>query len=149
MSEINKIKVFPIPYAGASVNVFYEWKKLLPDRYELFMSELAGRGTRFREPCYQSVGEASEDIINLGKWELRNQGICFFSGRNAPHIFEEREDIENMTNETFLQKVEQYGGIPEEFYIKALLKIKFGYIRNLALMGNGFKIYLLIPLFKS
>ncbi|EPY06259.1 hypothetical protein PAALTS15_16126 [Paenibacillus alvei TS-15] len=47
----------------------------------------------------------------------------FFSGRNAPHIFEEREDIENMTNETFLQKVEQYGGIPEEFYIKALLKI--------------------------
>ncbi|WP_227774732.1 hypothetical protein [Paenibacillus sp. NAIST15-1] len=32
MSEINKIKVFPIPYAGASVNVYCDWKKLLPDR---------------------------------------------------------------------------------------------------------------------
>ncbi len=120
MSEINKIKVFPIPYAGASVNAYYEWKKLLPDRYELCICELAGRGTRFTESCYQSVGEASEDIakriseqleyddeyvifghsmgalltyeyiINLSKWELRNQGICFFLGEML-HIFLKRE----------------------------------------------------------
>lgn len=28
-----------------------------------------------------------------------------------------------MTNETFLQKVEQYGGIPEEFYTKEIMDV--------------------------
>lgn len=78
-------------------------------------------------------------IINLGKWELRNQGICFFSGRNAPHIFEEREDIENMTNETFLQKVEQYGGIPEEFYIKEIMDMFLPILRADFIILDNYK----------
>ncbi|MBX4151446.1 thioesterase [Paenibacillus lautus] len=169
VSEINKIKVFPIPYAGASVNVYYEWKKLLPDRYELFMSELAGRGTRFREPCYQSVGEASEDIAkriieqlecddeyvifghSMGAlltyeiyYKLKQMGAkeprhLFFSGRNAPHIFEEREDIENMTNETFLQKVEQYGGLPEEFYTQEIMDMFLPILRADFIILDNYK----------
>jgi surfactin synthase thioesterase subunit len=46
----------------------------------------------------------------------------FFSGRNAPHIFKEKDNIENMSNETFLQTVEQYGGLTEEFYGPKSLK---------------------------
>lgn len=153
MSKINKIKVFPLPYAGASVNVYFEWKKLLPERYELCVCELAGRGTRFTEPCYQSVSEASEDIAkriseqlndddeyiifghSMGAllayeiyYILKQLGTkepmhLFFSGRNAPHIFEEKDNIENMNNETFLQTVEQYGGLSEEFYTPEIMDI--------------------------
>ncbi|ROR25859.1 surfactin synthase thioesterase subunit [Mobilisporobacter senegalensis] len=153
VSEISKIKVFPIPYAGASVNVYYGWKELLPDRYELCMIELAGRGTRFGEPYYQSVDEASDDIAkriseqlkyddeyvifghSMGAlltyeiyYKLKQIGIreprhLFVSGRNAPHSFNKRDNIENMTNENFLQMVEEYGGIPEEFYIKEIMEI--------------------------
>ncbi|WP_052586756.1 thioesterase II family protein [Bacillus velezensis] len=172
VSEINKIKVFPIPYAGASVNAYYEWKKLLPDRYELCICELAGRGTRFTESCYQSVGEASEDIAkriseqleyddeyvifghSMGAlltyeiyYKLKQMGTkeprhLFFSGRDAPHIFEKREDIENMTNETFLTKVEQYGGIPEEFYTKEIMDMFLPILRADFIILDNYKFQL-------
>lgn len=169
MSKINKIKVFPLPYAGASVNVYFEWKKLLPERYELCVCELAGRGTRFTEPCYQSVGEASEDIAkriseqlnyddeyiifghSMGAllayeiyYQLKQMGAkepmhLFFSGRNAPHIVEEKDDIEHMSDEAFLQTVEQYGGLTEEFYTKEIMDIFLPILRADFIILDNYK----------
>ena len=86
------------------------------------MSELAGRGTRFREPCYQSVDEASDDISkrisgqikydeeyvifghSMGAlltyeiyYKLKQIGMkeprhLFVSGQNPPHIVDKNEN---------------------------------------------------------
>lgn len=140
------VKVFPVPYAGASVNVYYAWKKIFPLGYEICLNELAGRGGRYDEPFYQSVNQAAEDLADrinkkmdtddeyilfghsMGAllvyeiyFEMKKRGIkppkhIFFSGRRAPQITFEKCNVENMDENTFLKMVEELGGLPKEFY---------------------------------
>lgn len=149
---MSKIKLFPIPYAGASVNVYYMWKRWLPKEYELCLNELAGRGSRYNECFYQSVHQAAADIAEriiaqLGEdeyiifghsmgallayevyYELRNQGVkapkhIFFSGRRAPQILCRKCNTEEMDDKTFLRMVEALGGIQKEFYKEEIVRV--------------------------
>lgn len=149
---MSKIKVFPIPYAGASVNVYYGWNKLLPEGYELGLVELAGRGGRFNEPFYESIDEAAIDIakrigaqINDNEYVLFGHSMgallayevyyklielgvkvpkhLFVSGRKAPQIGETKGEMKRLSDKDFMEMVDKFGGIPKQFYREDTIKI--------------------------
>ncbi len=149
----SKVKVFPIPYAGASVNVYYKWKKIMPENYELCLVELAGRGSRFHERFYGSISQAAEDIASsiIAKMTSGDRYVIFghsmgallayevyyvfkrkgfrlpehmyFSGRRAPSIERDRFYIDEMDDMEFIDMVDSIGGLPEEFYEKEILDL--------------------------
>lgn len=149
---MSKIKVFPIPYAGASVNVYYGWNKLLPQNFELCLVELAGRGGRYNDPFYTSVDEAALDIakrinaqINDDEYvlfghsmgallayevyykllELRSRAPkhLFISGKKAPQVGKAEGKIRHINDVDFIKMVDKFGGLPKEFYQEEVLEM--------------------------
>lgn len=140
-----KIKLFCLPYAGASAIVYSRWKKYLSSEIEICPVELAGRGRRFSSPNYSSMEEAVEDVYNSIKHNLddvpyalfghsmgsiiafelyyrikrlKHKGPVhiFFSGRGAPKNHSlDRKVIYHLPDDEFLKEVMEYGGMPEEF----------------------------------
>ncbi|HHX70427.1 MAG TPA: thioesterase [Gallicola sp.] len=140
---MEKIKLFCLPYAGASATVYINWKRSLDKRIELKPLELAGRGKRFNEPFYNSMDEAIEDIYKvlsveldgtpyavfghsmgtIFAYELIRKIICygnrepvhvFMSGRYPPYIETEKENIHLLSDKEFINKIMKLGGTKEE-----------------------------------
>lgn len=156
------MKLFCVPYAGGSAVVFNSWKKYLDPRIELIPIELAGRGKRIQHPFYDTVEDAVDDIFNIVKSELtgveeyaffghsmggmliyelaqkiKQMGIkqpkhLIFSGRNVPHILEEKEkDYHLLDEENFRKKIIDLGGTPPEFFeYPELLELFIPLLRN-------------------
>lgn len=149
---MSKIKVFPIPYAGASVNVYYGWNKLLPQNCELCLVELAGRGGRYNEPFYASVDKAALDIakrisaqINDDEYVLFGHSMgsllayevyykllelgskapmhLFVSGRKAPQVSKAEGKMRRINDVDFIKMVDKFGGLPKEFYQEEVKKM--------------------------
>ncbi|MET3846947.1 alpha/beta fold hydrolase [Paenibacillus sp. OAE614] len=55
------LKLFCIPYAGASATVFNKWKRMNKN-IEVVPIELRGRGSRISEPLYNTFDEAVDDV---------------------------------------------------------------------------------------
>jgi medium-chain acyl-[acyl-carrier-protein] hydrolase len=64
-----KLKLFCIPYAGGSANYYRKWEKYSHDFLEIVPLELAGRGTRIKERCYENIYQATEDLLS----QIKNQ----------------------------------------------------------------------------
>ncbi len=141
---MSNIKLFCIPYSGGSSSVYYKWKRLLSNNITLCPLELAGRGRRMREPFYESVQDASEDISkmimeqlspgepyaifghSMGSllayevyFALKDKGVhepchIFFSGRKAPQDEAERSSYYLLPEKEFLDVVFRYGGNTKE-----------------------------------
>lgn len=149
---MNKIKVFLIPYAGASAMIYYSWKKLFPENFELCFIELSGRGSRYEIDFYKNVEEAIDEISSIIEkkigldnyyifghsmgallafetyYKLVNKGIrlpshIYFSGKSAPQIISDKKKSYNLSDEKFLEAVSIYGGIPKEFYQEEVKKV--------------------------
>lgn len=135
------IKLFCLPYAGGSATVYHRWGKYLDSAVELCPIELAGRGMRFSEPCYNDFNETVEDLYQiissqLGQGpfaffghsmgslltyalvhKLKRNGYqepmhIFFSGRYPPHIMKDR-DVHLLPDEEFKKEIFKYGGTPK------------------------------------
>lgn len=141
---MKRTKLFCIPYSGGSSSVYYKWKRLLHTSITLCPLELAGRGRRMKEPFYNSVAQAAEDISDmiLGQLEegepyaiyghsmgallayetyyaLKAKGAhepehIFFSGRKAPQDEAEKSEYYKLPEEEFLNVVFHYGGNTRE-----------------------------------
>ncbi len=137
-------KLFCIPYSGGSSSVYYKWKRLLHPSVTLCPLELAGRGRRMKEPFYDTVAQAAEDISTMilaqlepGEpyaiyghsmgallayetyFALKARGAhepehMFFSGRKAPHDEMEKSEYYKLPEEEFLKVVFHYGGNTRE-----------------------------------
>ncbi len=135
-----KIKLFCIPYSGGSSSVYYKWKRLLGEHITLCPLELAGRGRRMREPFYDTVAEACDDISSMIMKELspdepyaiyghsmgallayetyyalKEKGAhepchIFFSGRKAPQDEAEKTEYYKLPEREFLDVLFHYGG---------------------------------------
>ncbi len=139
-----KIKLFCIPYAGGSANIYNNWKSGLAQNIELCPIELAGRGSRITETPYQNLDAAlddifeqiSDDIMNheyaffghslgaLLTYELTQKIMSlglrppthiFFSGRKPPHIIR-KEKWSLLSSSDFEEKIISLGGTPPEFF---------------------------------
>lgn len=140
------IKLFCFPFAGGAAAAFNPWKPLLADHIELRNVELAGRGRRIREPLYDSIPEAVDDVYNIIKEELdkgpyalyghsmgsvitfelaykiRENNLpepihIFFSGRGAPHMpTDDKKKHHLMPDDEFKREMITLGGMSDEFF---------------------------------
>lgn len=143
--NMEKRKVFMIPYAGASAFAYYYWKKDFPENLQPEFVELAGRGCRGEEPLHLSVQEAAmgvadyimthnngDEYIIYGHsmgaliayeayYELLDRQYplpvhVYFSGQEPPQYKVAQADILQYTDDEFLKIVAGFGGLPKEFY---------------------------------
>ncbi len=140
-----QVRLFCIPYAGGSANVYNKWRKHIASSIELCPVELAGRGKRFGEPFYNSLYDAANDVFNsiadkinevpyaifghsMGSWiafelyyKLKETGFkepihIFFSGRYPPHIKKGGKVFNELTNEEFKEEILKIGETPVELF---------------------------------
>lgn len=136
---MKKVKLFCIPYAGGSASVYYKMKQYLKSDIELCPVELAGRGKRMKEPCYESLDEAAEDICSIigdeidGSpyalfghsmggilaYEAQNRLIragkeppihLFLSAVRPPHLMERQKVLHTLPDEQFKNEILKLGG---------------------------------------
>lgn len=61
---MKSIKLFCIPYAGASTTIYYKFTNYLANNVILCPIEISGRGIRFEEECLTSYKETVDDVVN-------------------------------------------------------------------------------------
>ena len=135
------LRLICFPYAGGSAQVFKDWGKLLPASIELCAVQYPGRGSRFTEPAITDMGEMLDAIeANLGSYlnkpfafyghslgaglafeltrRLEKKGVqpkCLIvSGRNAPHVETEHEEVHTLPDAEFQAKLAEMNGTPQE-----------------------------------
>lgn len=137
---MDKIKLFCIPYSGASATVYNIWKKYLSDNIELYPIELSAHGKRINEPLYENILQAIKDVVirilkqlkkgepyailghSMGAllayevyYKMTELGVhqpchMFFSGRKAPQDQKEQTAFYKAPDDEFLKMVYIYGG---------------------------------------
>ncbi len=156
--------LFCLPYAGGSEEMYFKWEKYLHPLIKLYPVPLKGRGKRFNEAFYESLEDAVDDIFefidskisdddyaiyghNMGgllAYELyykimdKNRKVpkhIFISGHKAPNIANDREKIHTLSDDEFLKKIIEYGGINDEAIENGELLEGF-----LPIIRNDFKI---------
>ena len=139
--ENPKLRLFCFSYAGGSASTFYEWHKHLPEGIEVCSIQLPGRGTRFKEQAYTSMGPLLADIeqaiapkvdvpyaffghsmgaqlaFELAR-RLRKSGApdpkcLFISGRKAPQLKARRKPIHDLPEPEFREQLKQLNGTPQ------------------------------------
>lgn len=76
---MEKNKLFFLPYAGGSAMGYMTMKRFMDtDLYEPVPLELAGRGSRAKEPCYSSIEECLEDLYEKVKAQTTNCRYAVF-----------------------------------------------------------------------
>ncbi len=145
MSHVNPyINLICLPYAGGALSFFKSWKEILDTGIKILPIELSGRGTRYDEPCPNSIDEVIDDIFPMVKEEIES-GIpyaifghslgtlvafelvkriqveeipnplhIFFSGRATPDIKDNSLELAVKPDEYFLEELKKYPGIPVE-----------------------------------
>ncbi|WP_239616495.1 thioesterase II family protein [Cohnella mopanensis] len=148
------MKLFCLPYAGASAAIYFRWKKCLAPILECIPLELAGRGTRSGERFYEGMEEAREDVLRL--LEARMDGAPYalfghsmggmilyetarlirdrnlpapvkllFSGRPAPETPAPESPIHGLPDGEFTERILQMGATSEELFASKPLRDAF------------------------
>lgn len=81
-----KIKLFCIPYAGGSADIYLKWKPLLNNSIELIPIELPGRGRRVAKPLITDFQELIEDLKVNVKKHINKEDKCAFFGHSMGTI---------------------------------------------------------------
>lgn len=138
------IKLYCIPYAGASAVIFNKWKLMMDDTIEIIPMELASRGRRLGEPFYKNIEAAVNDLYkqlseqvdtnsfaifghSMGAiigFELtkrlceiqRVPQVLFCSGRKAPQLCSREPAIHHLKDKEFIKKVIELGATPAELF---------------------------------
>jgi medium-chain acyl-[acyl-carrier-protein] hydrolase len=145
ISGVKKIKLFCLPYAGATSFIFSSLGSKVHNEIEVCPVELAGRGIRCDEPFCENFEEAVNDAYetikdslidspyaffghSMGSWlalELyhkilekgHNKPIhIFFSGNKPPHIPFSQKKIHTLPQLQFKQELLKLGGTKEEVF---------------------------------
>ncbi|MCP5051430.1 MAG: thioesterase [bacterium] len=143
---MSNVKLYCFPYAGGAASGYNQWKRFLDPGTELRAIELAARGRRMRDPNYNTIDDAVDDVFGIIKDEL-NQGpyaLCghsmgsmiafelaykikenglpgplhiIFSGRAAPQISREgKRTLHHLPDDQFKKEMLEMGGTPKEFF---------------------------------
>jgi medium-chain acyl-[acyl-carrier-protein] hydrolase len=145
-----ELRLFCLPYAGGSSQVYRSWMNHLARKIELCPIELPGRGPRLREATISDFSTLVQEIAlgihrhldrpfaffghSMGallSFELtrllRQQGYpspahLFVSGYRAPHLKSNSTPIHNLPEPEFIEEVRQIGGTPEAVLANAELR---------------------------
>lgn len=142
---MEKNKLFCIPYAGGSASIYNKIKPLLNDNIEIVAIELAGKGARMGEKFHSTFNDLVNDAIqcilsnnNLSTYSIFGYSmgavisyevmikliwkhmmrpkVAFFAACCPPHIPNDRNNIYNLNDQMFIQKLIELGGMPSEIY---------------------------------
>ena len=142
---MDKIKLFCFPYAGGSSVSYKKWKKYLHFSIDLCPVELAGRGNRSKEPCYNNLNDVLNDVFSLIKTHIKNSRYALFghsmgsliayelshkiiesgyskpmhlfiSGRQAPQMGEHCKNMCELPDEEFKNEILKLGGTSSNFF---------------------------------
>ncbi len=143
---MNRIKLFCFPYAGGAVASYNQWRQYFDKTIEFRPIELAARGRRMREPNYNSIDDAVDDVFNIIKNELVSEPYAFFghsmgsmiafelaykirdnnlpmpvhiffSGRAAPQVpRDNKRKLHHLPEDEFKKEMLEMGGTPKEFF---------------------------------
>jgi len=156
---MSAIKLFCIPYAGASAMVYRKWEFIGHGVFEVVPVELAGRGLRAESACYNNFLEAVDDVIqsitaqdceeyaifghSMGSWiayeayrKLQELGKklpvkLFISGSKPPFATEKSEPIHQLPEHLFQTEIINMGGTPKKiFEDKALSELFLPILRS-------------------
>lgn len=145
-----ELRLFCLPYAGGSSQIYRAWMNHLSRKIELCPIELPGRGPRLREATISDFSTLVQEIAigihhhldrpfaffghSMGallSFELtrllRQQGYpspdhLFISGYRAPHLKSNSTPIHNLPEPEFIEEVRQIGGTPEAVLADAELR---------------------------
>lgn len=144
---MKEFKLFCLPHAGGTAEIYNRWKKYLHPSIELYPLELAGRGKRFNETFYNSFDDALNDIYKCVENELdytkyavfgHSMGCilayelirkisdnrkqipihAFFSGSYPPHITKNSKKVHLLNNDEIIDEVLKYEGVTKELLEK-------------------------------
>ncbi|MDO5521781.1 MAG: thioesterase domain-containing protein [bacterium] len=74
-----KLRLYFIPHAGGSAMGYMAMKRFISiEGLELVPLELAGRGTRIKEPCLEAVKDTVEDLFSRIKEEIKETDYAIF-----------------------------------------------------------------------
>jgi len=143
---MKKVKLFCFPFAGGAASSYNPWKQHLDPCIDFRAIELAARGRRMRQPNYDSIDDAVDDVFEIIKDELsdgpyilsghsmgtmiafelaykiKKNGLpgpihIIFSGRCAPQISREnKRRLHHLPDEQFKKEMLEMGGTPKEFF---------------------------------
>lgn len=136
------MKVFCIPYAGGSANIYWDWKNQLGAYAQIVPVEYKGHGSLFSEKPYQTIQEAAEDIVqrylienkepyilyghslgSLVTFEIGNllkkKGICqpehiVLSAMRPPHLLYKKKKYTHLPKNVFMEHIFALGNTPRE-----------------------------------
>lgn len=145
--------LFCVPNAGGTVMMYKHWRPLLHPSVNLRLLELAGRGRRFQERCYDDMSEAVEDLYGLIEQQLSEGDFAFFghsmgamlcyeliskiwtkrklapvhaflSGRVPPNSQEDIKILHHLSDARLMAEVKRWGGFsPQQLADKTLENI--------------------------
>ncbi|MEK8127216.1 alpha/beta fold hydrolase [Paenibacillus filicis] len=139
------MKLFCLPYAGASAAIYGRWRKRLLPVADVHPLELAGRGARMNEPLPDRVEDAVDDLFQRIEPYLDGSPYALFghsmgsllafelvhriqqaalpgpdpvivSGRSAPHVPAGNRYVHLMSDSEFRQELLSIGGTPQELF---------------------------------
>ncbi len=139
-----RLRLFCFSYAGGNASAYRDWYKKLPDDIELCSVQLPGRGSRFKEQAYTSLGAllvALEDALKpylsdkfaffghsmgaqvafelarrLRDKNLPQPACLFVSGRRAPHVPGSGKTLHCLPENEFRDEIRRLNGTPEEAF---------------------------------
>ena len=149
-SQKAELRLFCLPYAGGSSQIYRAWMNHLSRKIELCPIELPGRGRRLEEAPITNLSTLVKKIAiglhpyldrpfaffghsmgGLLAFELtrllRQQGYpnpahLFVSGYRAPHLRLDSTPIHNLPEPEFIEKIRRLGGTPETVLADAELR---------------------------
>ncbi|PWW07334.1 surfactin synthase thioesterase subunit [Paenibacillus cellulosilyticus] len=142
---MSKLKLFAFPFAGSSSLGYLKWKKYLSESIELMPVELAGRGSRMKNPFYKNFQEAVDDLYGQIQNDIQDEPYAFFghsmgsvlayelvhkikqlgqreptvifmSGRRPPHINRREIFDSSFPEEQLKENLLELGGATKELF---------------------------------
>lgn len=138
-----RLRLICFPSAGNGASAYARWPLEFPASVEVWAVQPPGRETRLREAPIAHLSTIAHEVAtqvrplldlpvaffghSMGAWVafetarlLAADGLeprmLFVSGKSAPHLRDKREGIDGLTDDDFLDAMDQlYGGIPALF----------------------------------
>lgn len=140
--KASKVRLICLSHAGGGTATFYRWISLLSDEIDMLRIQMPGHEARIREPLLRNSAQIVEEITSelipfidrpfavyghsmgaLLAFELVRKiravhGLMpihlFVSGFRAPHLPLGESPIHHLPEDQFIEKLRQYGGVPEQ-----------------------------------
>jgi medium-chain acyl-[acyl-carrier-protein] hydrolase len=141
------LRMFCFPFAGGGASIYRGWGKLFGSTVEVCPIQLPGRENRFSEPAFKEVQTLAQALASqlqlysdkpfvmyghsmgaLVAFELTRvlqaNGMAMpealiLGAHRAAHLPRTRETLYNLDDKTFIERLQRFGGFPEEVLASA------------------------------